>query len=87
MLFRSQIEFYGSSLLNAGNGAPNTGGGGGGASLYYPPFSYNMGGDGGSGIVIIRYLFLNEITIKKWNFDFSFFYVNFLFFINTVFFI
>ena len=35
-----------------GNGAPNTGGGGGGGAHYN---ATNKGGDGGSGIVIIRY--------------------------------
>jgi len=38
---------------NAQNGSPNTGGGGGGAS--YDGSVFNLAGDGGSGIVIIRY--------------------------------
>jgi len=38
---------------NAQNGSPNTGGGGGGAS--YNGSTFNLAGDGGSGIVIIRY--------------------------------
>ena len=38
---------------NATNGLPNTGGGGGGAS--WNGSNFNLAGDGGSGIVIIRY--------------------------------
>lgn len=42
-----------------GDGAPNSGGGGGGGSHYHQT---NMGGKGGSGIVIVRYVKQNPTT-------------------------
>ena len=56
MLFRSQGGSR-SGNRNGTDGSPNTGGGGGGASQNYAttPANTNIGGSGGSGIVIIRY--------------------------------
>ena len=57
--------------FQGGNGAPNSGGGGGGSAQYLAGYSYSKGGDGGSGIVIIRYLYQDDFscdfTIKKSN--------------------
>ena len=75
-------EIRGSSY-QAGNGAPNTGGGGGGASQYLSALNcYSKGGNGGSGIVIIRYS-INSLTKNNKNslFNFKYFYLIFLFFI------
>lgn len=44
-----------STSVKAGDGQPNTGGGGGGAG-YNGPNTARIGGSGGSGIVIVRYL-------------------------------
>jgi hypothetical protein len=58
---------------NGGNGAPNTGSGGGGGGFNSNLYTFNNAGNGGSGIVIIRYLlvpyssyssFLSEPTVS-----------------------
>ena len=53
------IEYSGLTC-QAGNASPNTGGGGGGSAQNYWNRSTCKGGNGGSGIIIIRVLILNK---------------------------
>jgi hypothetical protein len=56
----------GTSNASGGNGGTNTGGGGGGGGAHPPNTAWGAtrGGNGGSGIVVIRYLTNDQTTLK-----------------------